>query len=96
MWMLLIVVLCALTVVSTWAWGRIFGRGEVEAPVVNTSSVREHNRAALSRGELDDVRFDLVIRGYRPDQVDEVIETLWQRIEALEEREAQREQGKSD
>ncbi|WPF66966.1 MULTISPECIES: DivIVA domain-containing protein [unclassified Corynebacterium] len=96
MWILLILVLGALTVVGTWAWGRIFGRGEVDAPVLDQARVREHNQEALDRGDLDDVRFDLVIRGYRPDQVDAVVEALWQRIKALEEQAAQREQVKSD
>ncbi|KQB83735.1 DivIVA domain-containing protein [Corynebacterium oculi] len=96
MWILLIVVLCALTVVGTWAWGRIFGRGEVDGPMVEGARVREHNQEALDRGDLDDVRFDVVVRGYRPDQVDAVIESLWQRIESLEDRAAQRERVESD
>ncbi|MCH6196345.1 DivIVA domain-containing protein [Corynebacterium mastitidis] len=96
MWVLLVVVLCALTVVGTWAWGRIFGRGEVEAPTEESPRVREKNREALARGDLDDVRFDLVIRGYRPDQVDAVIEELWRRVEDLEAQAAQRRAAQSD
>lgn len=96
MWLLLILVLGALTVVGTWAWGRIFGRGEVDAPIMTGAEVSEHNRAALDRGDLDDVRFDLVIRGYRPDQVDAAMEALWQRIESLEEEVAQHGRDKSD
>ncbi|KQB86305.1 DivIVA domain-containing protein [Corynebacterium lowii] len=96
MWILLILVLCALVVVGTWAWGRIFGRAEVDAPMEESLRVQEHNAEALARGELDDVRFELVLRGYRPDQVDAVIVELWQRIEALEAQVARHAAGKND
>lgn len=75
-WILLLLVLAAFVVLSTWGWGKIFGLGDVMGDVDEKVDVRAFNRAALDRGELDDLRFELVPRGYRPEQVDEVIADL--------------------
>lgn len=40
--------------------------------------------AAFTSGDVLDVRFDTALRGYRMDQVDDVIDALTARIEELE------------
>lgn len=78
-WILLLIVLAALVVVGTWFWGTLFGRGEVLPPMEDGPSVIETNRTRIGAGEIDNVRFDLVTRGYRPEQVDDAISHLqWQ------------------
>lgn len=77
-WILLILLLAALVVLGTWLWGRIFGRGEILEPVDNRDQI-EANRLAVARGAMRDVQFEIVPRGYRPEQVDDVIAHLeWQ------------------
>lgn len=80
-WILLIVVLLALIVLGTWFWGMIFGRGEVLEPIDDPATVREDNRLAVGAGRIDDVQFELVTRGYRPEQVDDVIAHLVWKLE---------------
>lgn len=80
-WILLIVVLLALIVAGTWFWGTVFGRGEVLPPIDDPATLREDNRRAVGRGQVDDVQFELVPRGYRPEQVDDVIAHLTWKLE---------------
>ena len=75
-WLILIAVLIALIVIGTWFWGRVFGRGEVLEPMDEPASVIADNRELISAGAVADVRFEMVTRGYRPDQVDDAIATL--------------------
>ncbi|RNE48464.1 DivIVA domain-containing protein [Corynebacterium alimapuense] len=89
-WILLIVVLAAFVVLGTWFWGRVFGRAEVLPPIEDQQKLIENNRESIATGDLDSVRFEVVPRGYRPEQVDDVIAHLsWQieqahmRIESL-------------
>lgn len=85
-WILLILVLAALVAVGTWMWGTVFGRGEVLPPIGDAAVVREANRQAVADGDLGAVTFELVPRGYRPEQVDEVIAHLaWELAEARRE-----------
>lgn len=72
-WILLIVVLAALVVIGTWAFGRIFGRGEILRPADESKTVIAENRAALERGDFSAITFELVPRGYRQDQVDDLL-----------------------
>ncbi|AGF72134.1 hypothetical protein [Corynebacterium halotolerans] len=82
-WILLIVLLAALVVLGTFFWGKIFGRGEVLPPMDEPETVIEDNRRRVGAGQVDGIRFELVPRGYRPEQVDDVIEHLaWQVNEA--------------
>ncbi len=86
MWILLIVLLAALVVLGTFFWGKVFGRGEVLPPMEEPQQVIEDNRRRVGAGQIDDVRFEVAPRGYRPDQVDDVLEHLaWQLREAREE-----------
>lgn len=83
-WLLLVIVLLALTAIGIWFWGAVFGRGEVLEPL-DRDATREANRRAVEGGDIDDVEFEIVPRGYRPEQVDEVIEGLWRRLAEAEE-----------
>lgn len=80
-WILLIVVLAALVVLGTWFWGSVFGRGEVLEPLDDPETLSRDNREAIESGRVQDVRFEVVPRGYRPEQVDEVIAQLTEQIE---------------
>ena len=81
-WILLIVVLIALVIVGTWAWGSLVGRGPVvEAPDRAVDTDYENLRA-LDEGRFDDLRFDVVARGYRQDQVDALLAAVERRLKA--------------
>ena len=72
-WILLFVVLLALIVIGTWASAAIFGRGTVMETPDKATDVTEGNLRALHSGSFDDLRFDVAPRGYRQDQVDELL-----------------------
>ncbi|CAM3904210.1 DivIVA domain-containing protein [Corynebacterium frankenforstense] len=74
-WIFLIVVLVLLVIVGTWAAGRLLGRGEPE-PAADPQEVAAANARAVAAGDLDAVRFELVPRGYRPEQVEAVLDQL--------------------
>lgn len=84
-WLLLIVLLAAFVVLGIWFWGSVFGRGEVLEPLDPQETI-EANRHAVGSGSLDEVQFDLVPRGYRPEQVDDVIAHLSWRLQQSEEK----------
>ena len=78
-WILLIVVLIALIIIGTWAWGSFVDRGPVmDAPDKAVDTDRENLRA-LEEGRFDDLRFDVVARGYRQDQVDALLAAVERR-----------------
>jgi len=54
------------------------GRLPTEAvlPPVTTAAFRGLPRGGVDPEDLDDLRFDQVLRGYRMDQVDEVVDRL--------------------
>lgn len=74
-WIFLIVVLVLLVIVGTWTAGRLLGRGEPE-PAADPEEVAAANARAVAAGDLDAVRFELVPRGYRPEQVEAVLDQL--------------------
>lgn len=80
-WILLLVVLAAVVVLGTWFWGTVFGRGEVLDPIDEPATLVDDNRAAVAEGRPEDVRFEMVTRGYRPEQVDAVIDEFTHRLE---------------
>lgn len=94
-WVLLIIVLAAFVVIGVWYWGSIFGRGEV-LPPLDPDETRRLNQQALDEGDLDSVQFELVYRGYRPEQVDDVIGRLSEQLEKAEETIARLSSPKSD
>ena len=75
-WIMLLLVLIALTVIGTWVWGSIFGRGEALPPMPPTAEVKEANRRAVEEGNFGDIQLEVVHRGYRMDQVDALLEQL--------------------
>ena len=75
-WIVLIVVLIAFIVIGTWLWGSIFGPGTVMDPPDEPQKVLENNRVAAAQGRFDDVQFEVVPRGYRQDQVDDLLAQL--------------------
>lgn len=85
-WIMLLVVLIALVIIGTWAWGSIFGRGEVMHPLDEPEDVRKNNRAAVREGCLDKVKFEVVPRGYRQDQVDDLLAQLEEQLSSAQKR----------
>lgn len=82
-WLLYLCGLIAAVAVLTLVFGKAFGRGEIMPPLADTRSVQELNAEAVKRGDIDTIRFDTVIRGYRQDQVDAVIDALVAEISEL-------------
>lgn len=79
----MIIVLIALIVIFTWVFAKLFGRGEQTLPLPENNEIVEHNRQAVGEGNVDNIMFDTVIRGYRQDQVDDVIEHLKWQVDSL-------------
>lgn len=79
-WIILILLLAACVVAGTWIFGRILGRGELIEPPEPTR-LMESNAQAIDEARTDDIRFEIVHRGYKPEQVDAVIEHLLTQIE---------------
>ncbi|MFP7366069.1 hypothetical protein SFC07_09890 [Corynebacterium callunae] len=82
-WLLMIVILAALIVIFTWVFAKVFGRGEQSLPLPENNDVIEHNRQVVGAGEIDDIMFETVLRGYRQDQVDDVIAHLKWQVDSL-------------
>ncbi|MCS5478888.1 DivIVA domain-containing protein [Corynebacterium hylobatis] len=82
-WLLLIIVLLALIAVGIWFWGAVFGRGEV-LPPLDADNTRDRNEQAVAAGDLNSVQFEIVHRGYRPEQVDDVLDQLHRRLAEAE------------
>lgn len=81
-WILLIVVLISLIIIGSWAWGSIVGRGTVMDTPDEAVDVDAENLRALEEDRFDDLRFDVVPRGYRQDQVDALIAAVERRLTA--------------
>lgn len=78
-WILLILLLIIVVILLTWVFGKVFGRGEQTPAGSETDQTVEANRHAVGSGRIEDIKFDVVPRGYRQDQVDDVISHLqWQ------------------
>lgn len=84
-WILLLLVLAAFVVLGTWFFGTIFGRGEILEPMEDPAAVADKNRSLIEEGRVDDIRFELTFRGYRPEHVDAVIDDLKTRLELAEQ-----------
>lgn len=79
----MIIVLLALIVIFTWVFAKLFGRGEETQPLPASNEIVEHNRQAVGDGNIDNIMFDTVMRGYRQDQVDDVIAHLKWQVDSL-------------
>ncbi|GAB3595935.1 hypothetical protein CFAEC_05040 [Corynebacterium faecale] len=82
-WIVMIVVLAALVVLFSWLFAKLFGRGEEAMPLPDNDDVIEHNRRVVGNGEINDIMFDTVLRGYRQDQVDDVVAHLKWQVDSL-------------
>ncbi|AEG83557.1 DivIVA domain-containing protein [Corynebacterium ulcerans] len=85
-WIVLIVLLVIFVAVLSWLLGMLFGRGEAVEPLAASLGLTSQNVDAVRRGDLESVRFDTVLRGYRQDQVDAVIGELEQQVRELRSR----------
>lgn len=85
-WIVLIVLLVIFVAVLSWLLGMLFGRGEAVEPLAASLGLTSQNVDAVRRGDLESVRFDTVMRGYRQDQVDAVIGELEQQVRELRSR----------
>ncbi|AKK10828.1 DivIVA domain-containing protein [Corynebacterium uterequi] len=79
-WIVLFVVLACLTVIGTYVFGLIFGRGEMLPPIDDPDTLQAANVAAIDAKQPERIRFELSFRGYRPEQVDAVIAELTERL----------------
>lgn len=75
-WILLIIALALFTIAFTWLFGTLFGRGEILPPADEDEDLIGQNKELIQEGELDDLSFDIVPRGYRPEQVDAALAEL--------------------
>ena len=82
-WIFYVLVLSALIVLFSVMFGHFFGGDNLipaEADAGMESAARiDANAAAVSDNRFDNISFDVVLRGYRQDQVDAVIENMRQR-----------------
>lgn len=85
-WIVMIVVLAALVVLFSWLFAKLFGRGGEAMPLPDNDEVIEHNRRVVGDGEINDIMFDTVLRGYRQDQVDDVVAHLKWQVDSLNAR----------
>lgn len=75
-WIFLILVIALICVLGFLLSARVFGRGEDLPPLPASAEVIELNRRAVAAGDLDAVTLEVVHRGYRMDQVDDLIAQL--------------------
>ena len=75
MWIVVILLLVILVGVFGYIFYSLFGRGEA-LPPVDKHDVIASNAAAIAEGRYGDIRFELVPRGYRQEQVDAAVEEL--------------------
>ena len=73
---IIVVALIALfAILATWFMSRVIGRGPVMAdlPAEEAQATLQGNRAFVLNGEIDNVGFSTVKRGYSPAQVDDLL-----------------------
>lgn len=75
-WLMLLVLLVVFTGIATFFWGTIFGKGEVMDPKPDVDELKDVNREFAKSGDFQRISFDVVPRGYRQDQVDDMLEQL--------------------
>lgn len=85
-WIVMIVVLAVLVALFSWLFAKMFGRGGEAMPMPDNDEVIEHNRGVVGRGDINDIMFETVLRGYRQDQVDDVIAHLKWQVDSLNAR----------
>lgn len=76
MWVVGFIIIAVVAAAVIWALAHMVGRGEPTAAISADAAVLEANAAALRQDRPQDLTFELVLRGYRPDQVDAVVDAL--------------------
>lgn len=84
-WIIFILAAILCTALATAVFGGVLNGGSLKQAPVDSQKVSAANNALIREGNAEDVRFEVVYRGYRPTQVDEVIAQL--NTEVLELRE---------
>lgn len=82
-WLQLVVIVALLAAVG---WLAIGGGGHMSEPVADRPDLALPNEGPLARADVDRVRFSVGARGYRMDEVDDVLDRLAQEIELRERR----------
>ena len=91
-WIFYVLVLSALIALGHFFGGDNLIPAEADAELESAARI-DANAAAVSDNRFDNISFDVVLRGYRQDQVDAVIENMQQRIIALENLTGTKEKG---
>lgn len=82
-WLQLVVIVALLAAVG---WLAIGGGGHMSEPVPDRPDLALPDDSLLARDDVDRVRFSVGARGYRMDEVDDVLDRLAQEIEVREQR----------
>ena len=85
-WLQLVVIVALLAAVG---WLAIGGGGHMSEPVPDRPDLALPDEGLLARDDVDRVRFSVGARGYRMDEVDDVLDRLAHEIELRERRIAQ-------
>ncbi|WKD59509.1 hypothetical protein [Corynebacterium caspium] len=86
-WFILIAALAIFTILGNLLWGKIFGRGELMPPLESETARQEvlaNNSAAIASGDFAALKFEVVARGYRQEQVDAVLQELIEHSQELQ------------
>jgi DivIVA domain-containing protein len=82
-WLQLVVIVALLAAVG---WLAIGGGGHMSEPMPDRPDLALPNEGMLERTDVDRVRFSVGARGYRMDEVDDVLDRLAHEIELREDR----------
>ncbi len=82
-WLQLVVIVALLAAVG---WLAIGGGGHMSEPMPDRPDLALPNEGLLARTDVDRVRFSVGARGYRMDEVDDVLDRLAHEIELREDR----------
>jgi DivIVA domain-containing protein len=82
-WLQLVVIVALLAAVG---WLAIGGGGHMSEPAPDRPDLALPGEGLLDRDDVDRVRFSVGARGYRMDEVDDVLDRLAQEIELREQR----------
>ena len=82
-WLQLVVIVALLAAVG---WLAIGGGGHMSEPMPDRPDLALPNEGMLERTDVDRVRFSVGARGYRMDEVDDVLDRLAHEIELREQR----------
>jgi DivIVA domain-containing protein len=82
-WLQLVVIVALLAAVG---WLAIGGGGHMSEPVPDRPDLAIPDEGLLARDDVDRVRFSVGARGYRMDEVDDVLDRLAHEIDLREQR----------